>query len=472
MNFFEKIFIITVFNKYIRNLKEVLSLVVIPREEQPALKKAWFTYSLILINIIVYVYTSYNNLLLTSTNESIYKLGFIPQILLEDPVQGVLRIFTSMFTHANIFHIFFNMYFLWIFGRSVENAIGHKRFLILYLLSGIAASIFYFAFIPIGGYDSLVIPAIGASGAISGILGAYLLLFPNTKLMFCLFFIFIPICIPVSSIIFLIIWFSEQVIYGFLELGGVAYFAHVGGFITGIFLSYVFFKDSSVRLNYHLLMEYSSMMEKIGIKGMPRRIGKWTKYFLTFLFILILLAFSSGTAEVYATNTNIYFLNVTANGQSDVVVLKLYSGKAEVSQSSVDEVRILLNRIPESFICNKELANKNITYREFYNVTINGVSVPVFLDAVFSYRYDGIVDYASGNISTYIVLTDIYGNSNLDGKVNISFNMTSQYTNIKEPLVISSSASILLTIGAIISLFRIEEALSVSFYDLWRERWI
>ncbi|MGC8556838.1 MAG: hypothetical protein ACP5ML_02215, partial [Fervidicoccus sp.] len=110
--------------------------------------------------------------------------------------------------------------------------------------------------------------------------------------------------------------------------------------------------------------------------------------------------------------------------------------------------------------------------REFYNVTINGVSVPVFLDAVFSYRYDGIVDYASGNISTYIVLTDIYGNSNLDGKVNISFNMTSQYTNIKEPLVISSSASILLTIGAIISLFRIEEALSVSFYDLWRERWI
>ncbi|MEM3784001.1 MAG: rhomboid family intramembrane serine protease, partial [Candidatus Bathyarchaeia archaeon] len=139
------------------------------------------TLTIILVNIAVYAITSYENLFLEVSNYWVSAGGFVPS-LIAMPSQWY-RIFASMFLHADFFHILFNMYFLYIFGRAVEDALGRWRFLILYLVSGVAASIFHTAFSFLGGATAYVIPAIGASGAISGVLGAYLILFPGTSLV-------------------------------------------------------------------------------------------------------------------------------------------------------------------------------------------------------------------------------------------------------------------------------------------------
>ena len=147
---------------------------------------------------------------------------------------------TNIFVHGDLMHLIGNMLFLWIFGDNIEYLIGHMRYIFFYLLCGIFATLSQY-FI----YPHSAIPMIGASGAISGIMGAYLLKFPSNRVtVLFILFIFIHF-IKVPAIVVLSIWFIYQIVQGYFflgeqNLGGVAWFAHIGGFISGIILVKVF----------------------------------------------------------------------------------------------------------------------------------------------------------------------------------------------------------------------------------------
>jgi len=196
----------------------------------PALK------AVIALNVIVYIVTSYSTMFTQTTVEWISRLGFVPAQFLVEP-RSFYRVFTAMFTHADIFHIFFNMYFLYLFGRAVERTLGSARFLALYLASGVAAAMFHTVFTYLQSPTALAIPSVGASGAISGVLGAYMLLYPGTRLAACFFLLFVPVCFEMLAAYYLLFWFAVQVLEGYFALNSqVAFFAHAGGFITGIAL--------------------------------------------------------------------------------------------------------------------------------------------------------------------------------------------------------------------------------------------
>jgi membrane associated rhomboid family serine protease len=149
----------------------------------------------------------------------------------------VLTIFTSMFMHGGLFHIGGNMLYLWIFGNNVEDTLGHARYLLFYLLSGIAAALAQTAIGP-----GSVVPMVGASGAVSGVLGAYLVLFPRAHVTTLIILGFFFRLVQIPAMVVLGFWIVLQVLNGlgsFGSSGGVAFFAHIGGFLAGIGLLYV-----------------------------------------------------------------------------------------------------------------------------------------------------------------------------------------------------------------------------------------
>jgi rhomboid family protein len=146
-----------------------------------------------------------------------------------------LTVFTSMFTHAGLLHLGGNMLFLWIFGNNVEDSMGHVRFVIFYLLGGLAALALQTAI----GPDSTT-PTLGASGAIAAVLGGYILIYPRARVLTLIFLFVFFTFIEIPAFFFLFIWFAQQALFGAIDLtdpngggGGVAYFAHVGGFAFG-----------------------------------------------------------------------------------------------------------------------------------------------------------------------------------------------------------------------------------------------
>jgi membrane associated rhomboid family serine protease len=166
--------------------------------------------------------------------------GLVPASLIAHPEVAWVTILTSMFLHGGWFHILSNMWVLFIFGDNVEDRMGGSRYLVFYLLSGTAAALLQSFFLPNSGE-----PMIGASGAIAGVLGAYLLLYPQARIasLVPIFFIFTIIEIP--AFMFLLFWFVSQLFSGWLTLGGaggsgVAWWAHVGGFVFGMLAVYVF----------------------------------------------------------------------------------------------------------------------------------------------------------------------------------------------------------------------------------------
>jgi membrane associated rhomboid family serine protease len=161
--------------------------------------------------------------------------------------QRLFTLFTSMFMHANWLHLFGNMLFLYVFGDNIEDAFGHAGYLVFYIISGLVASLAHIVSIfvaPIIGNligismnSDLTTGVVGASGAISGVLGAYIVLYPKTKIISLVFYFILP----VPAIIFLGVWFILQWFYGFFDVsGGVAYWAHIGGFIAGMILALAF----------------------------------------------------------------------------------------------------------------------------------------------------------------------------------------------------------------------------------------
>ena len=159
-----------------------------------------------------------------------YAFGFIPAAFFQNPVGEFYTIFTSMFVHGSLAHLFGNLWFLWVFGPAVEGRLGFRRFMLLYLLSGMAA-----AFLQGFSMPESIIPMVGASGAVSGVLGAYLVLFPRARVLtvvppLIFFFFWLP------APIYLGYWIIIQIAYAFFEIPGVAWWAHVGGFALGLVL--------------------------------------------------------------------------------------------------------------------------------------------------------------------------------------------------------------------------------------------
>lgn len=180
------------------------------------------TYLLIAANFFVFFIE------LAAGDSFINTWSFVPAVYQADHLFGWITIFTSMFMHAGWLHILGNMLYLWIFGDNVEDQLGHFKFLIFYLLCGIAATFAFMAIDPTSQIGSL-----GASGAIAGVLAAYLVLFPHQRVRVLVF----SYIIPMPAIVVIGTWFILQI---FSQISGstdgVAYMAHIGGFITGLLL--------------------------------------------------------------------------------------------------------------------------------------------------------------------------------------------------------------------------------------------
>jgi membrane associated rhomboid family serine protease len=205
------------------------------RDENPTRRPAVVTVLLIAVNVVVFLYELFQPE--SFQRQIVFSYGAVPALLTHDflllpalPAHW-LTVFTSMFLHGGLGHLGGNMLYLWIFGNNIEEYLGHFRFLLFYLLCGVAA-----VFVQtITGPDSTV-PMIGASGAISGVLGAYLLLYPRAKVVVLVFIIFFIRFIRISAAIVLVLWFVMQ-ISGILGAdNGIAFFAHIGGFIAGLIL--------------------------------------------------------------------------------------------------------------------------------------------------------------------------------------------------------------------------------------------
>ena len=195
-------------------------------------------YALVVINVLVFLWMFLNS----GNLESIYyEYALIPSNFLNGIDLGDVKdIFTSMFMHGGWMHLIGNMLYLWIFGDNIEDRLGHIGYLIFYLVGGIAAALLQTLISP-----SSQIPMVGASGAIAGVLGAYLVMYPNSRV-----YTFIPIGFYarvrlVPAVVVLGLWFLLQLISGVgslgaLDQGGTAYFAHIGGFIFGLIVGWMF----------------------------------------------------------------------------------------------------------------------------------------------------------------------------------------------------------------------------------------
>lgn len=197
-----------------------------------SLKFPLVNLTLIVANVLAFLYEI--QMESSALEGFIFTWGLIPKHFLSDPSSGWTNILTSMFLHGGWFHIINNMWVLFIFGDNVEARMGSIRYLIFYLLAGTAAGLMQTYILPFSDR-----PMIGASGAVAGVLGAYLILFPRSRIasIVPLFFIFTLIEIP--AFIFLLFWFASQLYSGLFAVqggggSGIAWWAHIGGFIFGV----------------------------------------------------------------------------------------------------------------------------------------------------------------------------------------------------------------------------------------------
>lgn len=204
-------------------------------------------WALIAVNVLIFV------LLLSGPRAELWiaRYGMVPAQIFSTPTEW-LTVVTSMFLHGGLFHLISNMWALYIFGDNVEDRMGPTRFLVFYLLCGAAAAAVHVVMNP-----SSTIPTVGASGAISGVMGAYLVLFPYSRVITLIPFFFFPYFFEVPALFFIGLWFGGQLVNALLtsalappDVGGVAWWAHVGGFVAGIVLVRLFVVRRYVRRAY------------------------------------------------------------------------------------------------------------------------------------------------------------------------------------------------------------------------------
>jgi len=216
------------------------------RDDNPTSTAPILTVALIAANVLVFFYQV--SLGPEAREVLVYQFGTIPAAVTGSRalpealavIPPIFSVFTSMFLHGGWLHLIGNMLYLWIFGNNIEDAMGHVRYLIFYLLCGVAAS-----FSHILSDAQSVIPSIGASGAISGVLGAYLLLYPRARVLVLVPLGFFTQLMHIPASIVLGIWFLLQLLSSAVsnsQGGGVAWWAHIGGFVAGMILVALFKK--------------------------------------------------------------------------------------------------------------------------------------------------------------------------------------------------------------------------------------
>lgn len=216
------------------------------RDENPAARMPGIMWILIGVNVAVFFVQ------LTAGPAELERMvrlwGLVPAEFTDPAARAeamprqYLALFTSMFLHGGIFHILLNLWVLWIFGDNVEDRMGHGRFLVFYFLCGLAAGAVHVAMHP-----GSTVPTVGASGAISGIMGAYVLMFPLARMLVLIPIIIIPLFVHVPAFVFIGLWFllqffsgMQQVAAGAADVGGIAFWAHIGGFVAGLALCPLF----------------------------------------------------------------------------------------------------------------------------------------------------------------------------------------------------------------------------------------
>lgn len=204
------------------------------KDDNPRTSIPFITISLIVVNLIVFIYEIN---LGPQFGVFIREYGAIPTYIVQGQKLGTL--FTSMFLHAGFFHLGGNMLYLWIFGDNVENYLGHFRFIYFYLICGLIAAMSH---ILLGGLSD--VPMVGASGAISGILGGYIVKYPRARVLVIIPIIWFLEIRKIPALFVLGFWFIIQIFSGISSIGigggGVAFWAHVGGFIAGLLLINLF----------------------------------------------------------------------------------------------------------------------------------------------------------------------------------------------------------------------------------------
>jgi membrane associated rhomboid family serine protease len=217
------------------------------RDNVRARRAPFVTWVLIGLNVLVFVLQL--GMPRQALEQAAYLFGVVPARLLHPrwaravgyPSGALLTLFTSMFLHGGFFHLLTNLWALWLFGDNVEDRLGHLRYLVFYVLCGVGAMATH-VFLQ----SASTIPAIGASGAIAGVMGAYLLFFPFARMIVVLPVFFYPLFFEVPAVIYLLLWFWTQIAGGASTLvagvahgGGIAFWAHVGGFFCGMVFSRV-----------------------------------------------------------------------------------------------------------------------------------------------------------------------------------------------------------------------------------------
>jgi membrane associated rhomboid family serine protease len=230
------------------------------KDYNPTQRTAYVTYGLIVLNVVMFLYEL--SLPAQGLTHFFQAWAVVPMEFSTSLTTGLstgnaeewLTLFTSQFLHGGFLHLAGNMLYLWIFGNNVEDQMGHGRFLLFYLLCGLLANLVQWFFAMDSG-----IPSLGASGAIAGVMGAYIFRFPEVRILTLVPIGPFPLPLQIPAIFYLGLWFLQQAFYGVasleaptmigMEAGGIAYWAHAGGFLIGALLGPLFGLFSSPRDN-------------------------------------------------------------------------------------------------------------------------------------------------------------------------------------------------------------------------------
>lgn len=411
-------------------------------------------YVIIAVNVIVYAVTSADNLFMSSSPSWINELGFRPIAFFTDLSQWY-RVFTAMFTHADIFHILFNMYFLYVFGRAVERILGPLRFTGLYIASGLLASLFHTVFVYLKSPQSLVIPSVGASGAISGVLGAYMVLFPGTRLSACFFMLFMPLCFETLAVYYLLFWFIVQVAEGYLSFSSsIAFFAHAGGFIAGVSLLGLLADKRRIRLLRFLTRAgslfgilYFIPLRRRGLSSIAKTLFSLTATVLVAGSLLGYLK-ASGSSEVFTSYTIAWRVNdLWGRDKVLVYIPSAYFTPAYTATSLPAQIVVgtlaakgllLVREAPgtvEVGPLRPVLLKLNYGLRSYIPVTVR----PLYL--TLSYDASGVLN--EGSVELYVSLPS--ASATIEARLNLE--------RLTRPLALMATLSLLTLLATLLSFY-------------------